>query len=62
METLPDVLGYKIEDAILLLESNAFKINVKESIAKTCVEEGCARVIRSKRVSQDEIELIISYF
>ncbi|AKL95445.1 hypothetical protein CACET_c19970 [Clostridium aceticum] len=62
MNILPDVLGYKLEEAMFLLESKSFEVLVKESIFKVQNQEGRARVIRSRKLSDAEIELIISYF
>ncbi|SDK46643.1 PASTA domain-containing protein [Natronincola ferrireducens] len=62
MKIIPDLLGYRIEDALALINTNSFKINIQESKGKKWNEQGQARVIRLKQLTKDEIELIISYF
>lgn len=62
MKSIPDVLGYRAEDALAILNSNSFKVVIKESISKKSNRQGDTRVIQLKKLTDDEVEMIISYF
>lgn len=58
----PDVLGFELTEAILILDNNNIEYSIYESIGKEKLEKGIKRVIGQKSLSDNEIELIISYF
>lgn len=62
MRSIPDVLGYRVEDALAVLDSNLFKVVIKESLSKKNNKQGEARVLKLKSLSDYEVEIIISYF
>lgn len=62
MKSIPDVLGYRAEDALAVLNSNSFMVTIKESVSKKSDKQGDTRIIRLRRLTDDEVEIIISYF
>lgn len=62
MKKQPDVLGFELDEAILLLNTYDIQARVKESLGKEKIEKGIKRVISQKYISDQEVELIISYF
>jgi len=62
LETIPDLVGYPINEAIKVLEDNNLEVTIIESYGKTKVQTEDARVIRQRSISDNQIELIISFF
>lgn len=62
MKSIPDVLGYKLEDALLVLNSNFYDVIIKETISKKSNKEGEARVVQLRSSTENKVEIIISYF
>ncbi|MCC5909832.1 MAG: PASTA domain-containing protein [Clostridiaceae bacterium] len=62
MDTIPDVLGYKLEDALIVLKEQKLHVTTRESISHKCEKQGEIRVIRQNKLHNNEIELILSYF
>lgn len=62
MKISPDVLGYKLEDALDLLKKDSLKWLITESTGKYNNKQGDSRIIKIKNLSHGTIELIISYF
>lgn len=57
-----DVLGFELSEATKILNDYNVGFIIKESIGKDKIEQGTKRVIRQKFISDNEIELTISYF
>lgn len=62
MSKHPDVLGFELTEATLLLDKSNIGFIIIESIGKEKIEKGTKRVISQKYISDNEAELIISYF
>lgn len=60
---MPDVIGFKLEDALSVLNSKfQGKIVVVETLGKTVHQEGEARVLQQKIIDDNKMRLVISYF
>lgn len=59
---IPDILGYKVEEAVELLINLGYTPVIKESFGKKIIEDGVKRVLRQTVNDNREIELIISLF
>ncbi len=62
MAKTPDILGYKLSRALSELDSLSYDVLVKETVASKNEKQGDARVLRLKKMDNNKIEIIISYF
>ncbi len=59
---MPDVLGYRLERALSILNKYNFEIVVKETFGKNNIKTDHVRVIRQKKYEDKVVQLIIAYF
>ncbi|MGV8146382.1 MAG: hypothetical protein ACLKAK_01870 [Alkaliphilus sp.] len=62
MRTISSILGYNLEEALNILHKEDFCVTVKKSFGKKLLECGKPRVIKQESISENQIELVISYF
>ncbi len=61
MNTIPDVVGYKLESALHILEKYNFDIIINETFGKESIDSKEARVLK-QTIYNNKLKLIISYF
>ncbi len=61
MNTIPDVVGYKLEEALSMLGAVDEEVVVVKTFGKKQLKSDEARIIRQK-ICNNKIQLIISYF
>ncbi len=59
---MPDVVGYKLERALHILDKHDFEIVIKETFGKRNIKTAEARVIRQKIHKDNILQLVIAYF
>ena len=59
---MPDVVGYRLERALHILDRHNFKVVIKETFGKRNTKTDEARVIRQKTYKDDILQLVIAYF
>ncbi len=62
MNLIPDVLGYELKDALTILESCSYQVTIIQSLSPKNDKCGNARVIRTRNICNNKVEIIISYF
>ncbi len=59
---MPDVVGYKLERALRILNKCNFEIIIKETFGKGNVKTDEERIIRQKIYKNNILQLVIAYF
>lgn len=61
MNRIPDVVGYRLDEALRKLGNINKEIVVKETFGKKSMKSDEVRVVR-QRVDEEQLQLIIAYF
>ncbi len=59
---MPDVVGYKLERALHILNKHDFEIVIQETFGKKNIKTDEARVVRQKIYKGNILQLVIAYF
>lgn len=59
---MPDLIGYKLEEALHILNKHNFEIVIRETFGKKDVKTDYARVVRQKTYKNNILQLVIAYF
>ncbi|ABR48837.1 hypothetical protein Amet_2685 [Alkaliphilus metalliredigens QYMF] len=62
MNTLSNVIGYPLEEALILLDIPTDNVLIIESKGKNVNENGEPRVIQQQNLQDGKVKLVISYF
>ena len=59
---MPDIIGYRLESALHILDKYDFEIVIKETFGRKNIKTDEARVIRQKLYKDNVLQLVIAYF
>ncbi len=62
MEDIPNIVGYKLESALSVLDKYNYNIVLKETLGKKSIKSDEIRVVRQRLNNSNVLQLIIAYF
>lgn len=62
MNYIPDLLGYRLEDAYNILQGSSQEIITEETFGKKSVKSDNIRIVRQTLSHDNKLKLIIAYF
>jgi len=59
---IPDIVGYRLESALNILNEYNYEIIIKETFGKKSIKSDDIRIVRQTILKGNTLQLIIAYF